>query len=222
MVNSGRTCGKSCLSIATTKVFPKAIWLDSLTRYFSPSAILISNGMPSLMATSMRSLVILASIYRVRRSSQIEAFISGATESAGQIVQRTASPSPRPGGEGRDEGFRLTSKGVFKMKSSLTFNRTRSLHFHSKTGGADNFRQVAAIEPTAIAFRFEQMLFEIFFVALNHEFQFVHFIGPAEAGEELRAGKLRFVERVLRIAGAQIQILQPALGEEIHRAGHHE
>lgn len=66
------------------------------------------------------------------------------------------------------------------------------------------------------------MLGQIFFVALDDEFQFVQIVRPAEAVEKFRAGELRLVERVVRIARAEVKIFATALREQRHRRGHHE
>src|ERR1051325_11100028 len=81
----GRTCAKSLSSITTTEVLPTATWYRSRTRYFAPSAILISNGIPSLMAIWIWSRV-----------------IHPLTEHAGTLDNSQAQPGPndqdhRPG-----------------------------------------------------------------------------------------------------------------------------
>jgi hypothetical protein len=61
--------------------------------------------------------------------------------------------------------------------------------------------------------RLEQVLADGFAVAPEQVFQFLEILRPAEAVEKFRAGKLRLIQRVLLIAGAQIQVFYPAPGE---------
>jgi len=50
MVNGGDVHGISSLPTKITVVLPSAIWYDLVTSYSSPSAILLWNGRPSLIA----------------------------------------------------------------------------------------------------------------------------------------------------------------------------
>src|SRR6185503_14309899 len=73
---------------------------------------------------------------------------------------------------------------------------------HPKVARTRNVPKLAAVKFLAITFCFQQMLLEIFLVALDDKFQLFDVVRPAETVEKFGTGELRFVERVLRVAGA--------------------
>src|SRR5260370_37740104 len=66
------------------------------------------------------------------------------------------------------------------------------------------------------------MLAKMVLLAANQKLELVEIGGPSDSVEEFRAEKLRFVERVLAITGAQIEKLKIAFRKQPDRARHHE
>src|SRR6266478_4788754 len=66
------------------------------------------------------------------------------------------------------------------------------------------------------------MLAKMVLLAANQKLELIEIGGPSDSIEKFRAGKLRFVERVLAITGAQIEKLKIAYRKQPDRARHHE
>src|SRR5581483_12525794 len=97
----------------------------------------------------------------------------------------------------------------------LRFNwpRMELLHIEPKLTRRRHAFEVALVKFLPVFLGFEQVLIQLLAVAPDDELEFVEIAGPAEPVEEFRAGKLRFVERVVRVARSEIQMLRAPLGE---------